>query len=228
MFRLISNYFYNRKRKKSGTIEIEDPRPIAAENPYTFFLPSKEELDAITEGTTVKLIIRSVPPSRTFEAERMWVIVDKRDDDNFTGKLDNIPFDIPQLRLHDELHFQKHHIISVLWEDEETAKQFDDGNDKWFARCLVDDCIIYENAEIGFLYREVPETLENCDFPDTGWRIRAQQTGMTNEEIDNLSASFIAIGKILNQDESILELLEEPVGSFFKRNPDNNRFEPVQ
>jgi hypothetical protein len=40
-----------------------DPRPIAAEAPYTFFLPSETEIVAIARGDMVKL--RVCPTSST-------------------------------------------------------------------------------------------------------------------------------------------------------------------
>ncbi|MBM7044390.1 hypothetical protein [Rhizobium lusitanum] len=55
--------FYNLWRQQFGTIELDDPRPIVVEAPYTFFLPLDEELEALKPGDFAKLIVRSIPHS---------------------------------------------------------------------------------------------------------------------------------------------------------------------
>lgn len=224
MLQKIKDFFYDRKRKRSGTYGIEDPTETAKENPYTFHMPSEAELDTVTEGTIIKLNIKSIPPSRHTHSERMWVIVTKRNGNEFTGKLNNIPYDIPQLKLHDELHFVRHEIINVLWEDKALAKQFETDQENYFARCIVDDCIIDDGVKVGFIYREKPEELENCDYPDTGWRIRGDNRGTTDTEMEARPVSLLAIGVVLNKDDSFLHLLDEPVGSEFERNFETDEY----
>src|SRR5262245_36198562 len=55
-------------RRRFGTFEIDDPRPIAKEAPYTYFLPSDEQLAAIQPGDLVKIVIRSLPAARKWDA----------------------------------------------------------------------------------------------------------------------------------------------------------------
>ena len=55
--------------------EIIDPRPIAASARFTFFLPSAARLGAVGKGDLVKVMMRAVPPSDKWDAERMWIEV---------------------------------------------------------------------------------------------------------------------------------------------------------
>ncbi len=96
-----------------GKYRIEDPRPIAADAPYTFYLPSENELLSVAPGDLVKIIFESIPPSPQWDAERMWVIVTKVEGEELTGTLDNEPADIPQLKAGDIVQFQRWHIIDI-------------------------------------------------------------------------------------------------------------------
>ena len=61
---------YDLWRRLAGRYTIDDPRPIAAEAPYTYFLPSEHELLALAPGAQAKRIFRSHLPGREGEAER--------------------------------------------------------------------------------------------------------------------------------------------------------------
>lgn len=202
---------------------LRDPRPAAQENPYTFFLPTAEEITEIGPGHLVKLIFVATPPDREYGAERMWVEVTVRDGDDLTGTLDNEPADIPGLTCGDVIHFKAHHIISVFWEDPDQkarAAAAAAGQDRFFERCFVDDAVIDGRARVQFLYREAPEHAPDDKFPDSGWRIRADVEALSDEEYENPSCSYVAIGVVLNQDDTIRDHLDAPVGSAFFREDD--------
>lgn len=55
--------------------EVLDPRPFAASAPYTYFLPDMELLKAVGVGDHVKAVLRAVPASEKYDAERMWIRV---------------------------------------------------------------------------------------------------------------------------------------------------------
>ena len=77
--------------------EVVDPRPIAAEAPYTFFLPPSALVDSVRPGDHVKAVIRAVPPSDKYDAERMWVHVTAIEGDWLDGELASEPADMPKL-----------------------------------------------------------------------------------------------------------------------------------
>ena len=215
------------RRKLSGKYEIDDPRPIKANAPYTFFLPTDERLNSIEVGDGVKVIIRSIPQGVDYDAERMWVNVTAIDGENFAGILDNEPFDIPQLKPGEIIQFKRFHIIDYQWKDRDKEEQFPsvESIQQW-DRCLVDKCVLERNVPVDYLYREEPDMTNDGDkYPDSGWRIRGDVELMTDEEYDNEDASYIALGKVLNKDDSWLHLINEPVGSRYFKNKETGKFE---
>ncbi|WP_170783846.1 immunity protein Imm33 domain-containing protein [Ruegeria lacuscaerulensis] len=201
----------------SPSFRLHDPRPTQKENPYTFHLPSEEELAEVGIGTIVKLIFSAVPESGQYDAERMWVIVERRDGSNLLGRLDNTPEDIPALTLGDPVEFKIHHIVGIDWDDPELQMRFSNDFNKWFGRCFVDDAVLERRARVGYVYREDSEHEEEDKYPDTGWRIRADVEQLSQEEYDDTPCSYVAIGAVLNRDDSFVHLLSEPVGSRFLR-----------
>jgi len=221
---------YDLRRKYLGTYEIDDVREKAEKNPYTFYLPSKLRINAIEVDDCVKVVIRSIPRSYEYEAERIWVDVTKINGDSFQGKLANVPFDIPQLGLEDLIVFKSWHIIDVQWKNPEKEKTIPvEPSKQVWDRCLVDQEVLDGTARIGYLYREEPSMGQDDDkYPDSGWRIRADSSELTQEQYDNPNPAYIALGKVLNQDDSWLHLINADIGSRYLRNQDTNEFEEVE
>ena len=224
--RWISNIGYERRRAKYGTWLLVDPRPTKAENPFTFFVPPDEVVAKIGPGEIVKLIFVSDPPSRRTGAERMWVQVTARDGEHLHGTLDNVPIDTPNLALNDPVEFEAYHIVALdrsskLWDGVDN-----DSEDRYMARCLVDGSVLDGSRPIGLIFREEPDVLENSPYPDSGWRIRSDQRGRSDADIDVEEVIRVAIGVILNKDASFLDLLNSPVGSVYERNWETGTFEP--
>ncbi len=202
------------------TYKLLDPRPRKLESPYTFYLPSAEELAEVSPGVIVKLMFSAIPASEKYDAERMWVEVNERQGDQLIGTLDNDPSDIPGLTCGDAVEFELHHIIAVYWEDPNLKARFSSDFDNWFARCFVDPAVLEGRARVGFLYREDPEHEEGDKYPDTGWRIRADVMELSDAEYeayDEIVPEYVAIGSVLNRDDSILSVLGAPTGSRFVR-----------
>ncbi|WP_298357373.1 DUF2185 domain-containing protein [uncultured Litoreibacter sp.] len=225
LVRWLPNHLFDVYRRWFGTYEILDPRPMARQNPFTFHLPENEEVEAIEPGGLVKLIFTSIPEARDTAGERMWLIVTGRDGAFFEGVLDNIPSDIPQLRYQQEIKFEAHHIIDVIWNDDANRAKFAGDDQKWFMRCLVDDCVVYEDVPIGLIYREEAEKLGG-EHADSGWRILGDQTGLDESEIDARTRSWIAIGVVLNRDDGFVDLLHHPAGSAFERDAITGQYVP--
>lgn len=223
MFAQIKKLFTRNQSKTLGGYHIADPRPLARDNPYTFQMPSAAELLVLAPGNAVKLIFDAVPASEKAGPERMWVTILSRDGNRFTGRLENEPFHIPGLTQGDILSFESHHIIAIYWEDEEVREQFDDGQDIWFARARVDPRITEEGLPVRFLFREEPAKLEGSAYPDTGWRLCADE----HADLDAIDAPYMAIGVVLNRDDSFLELLSAKPGQAFQRPPDATGFLPI-
>ncbi|RYE18916.1 MAG: DUF2185 domain-containing protein, partial [Sphingobacteriaceae bacterium] len=147
-------------------------------------------------------------------AERMWVLLEAiNDDGTYTGKLDNDPFYIKDLKAGDEVRFGSEHIIQYQTLDDEldTADTEPDKLQQYFNRCYVSNQIMQEGNKVGRLYREEPENEK-----ETGWTLLSDHESQEYvDDPDNLQ--YIAIGKVLNIDDSFIHLLDMPAGSDYAR-----------
>lgn len=226
--RKIRSHIDRLRRKYFGSYVVDDPRPIAEAAPYTYFLPSENELLALRPGDLVKATLRSVPPSPQWDAERMWIEIVLIDGNRLVGELRNVPNDMPQLSFGDTIALHRHDVIDIEWEDGRSiAPPSGPKRRTYWERCLVDSCVLNEGVSIHLLYREQPDMAEEGDaYPDSGWRIRGDYRELSDEEIDAREHEYVAIGKVLNADDSWLPLIDAPVGSAFVRNWETGAFEP--
>jgi hypothetical protein len=227
MWTTIRKPFYNLYRRWFGTYTLDDPRIVQREAPYTFFLPSQREIDSVRPDDVVKLIFRSEPEGSDYGAERMWVIVKEVRPDGLIGVVDNHPFDMPQLKAGATVRFQPYNIISIKLyghpEDEEPEQK------SYWDRCMVDKCVTEDKIPVYYLYREEPDLdQEGDEYPDSGWRIRGDYRDISNEELDARKAEYVAIGRVLNADDSWLHLIDAPIGSAFMRNFETGEYEPCE
>ena len=205
--------------------EILDPRPIAATAPYTYFLPSGPELAAVSKGDIVKLLFDYPHQTEKWAAERMWVIVESVEGHDFRGILDNDP-DEPTspLAAGDTLTFKRHHILSVAWENPEAAPPAAEYREYW-DRCLVDQCVLDRVEPVEYVYREEPDLAgEDDEYPDSGWRIRGRMGSASNAEMDDRAVAYVALGAVLNRDDSWLSWIDAPIGTALMRDFDTNKY----
>ena len=92
---------------------------------------------------------------------------------------------------------------------------------------MVDEDVVDGRIGIHYLYREAPETNNDDHYPDSGWRIRGDYRGLSDEELDARNSIYIAVGKVLNADDTWLHLIDAPIGAAFLRNWDSDEFEAV-
>lgn len=98
---------------------LDDADAIAADNPYTFYKPSREVIARMRPGDVVKLIFRfgSDDPAAP-AAERMWVMVDEcLADGGFQGRLNNEPRHIKDLKFDDPVVLVPCHVINTQLDD---------------------------------------------------------------------------------------------------------------
>jgi|GEM_PF-1196857 len=195
-----------------------DPRPIQAENPYTFFTPTPQNIDALQPGDLVKLIFEGTGRDAEF-VERMWVVFDGREGDICTGRLANEPYDLSTLKLHQTIEFAPHHII-VIHEPRVCDPERDAFEGAMFARCRVDPAILSGKARIDRLERRERRDVDGVAQPDSGWHILADQPCSEDD------TQFVAVGVVLNLDDSILSHLRAPVGTALSRQ-DDGTFQPT-
>ena len=222
------NKIYDLRRTFFGTYGVESPIFLASENPYTYFLPQQNWLDAIEKDDLVKLVFIGTPIGREWDAKRMWVKIFSINNDFITGTLENEPNDMPQLSKGAVINFLKTDVIDIIFDDSNTEREIPpyDKKREFWDRCLVDDCVLDVTAKVHYLYREEPDRTSDEDkFPDSGWRIRGDYRNISDEECDARTASYIALGKVLNKDDAWLHLIDEPIGCRYIRNFDTHTFE---
>lgn len=88
-----------------------------AENPDTFYIPSKEDKETVNIGTLVKLGFETNDIEEC-GGERMWVVVTQKTEGGFVGTLRNSPV-FMDLDFGDVVHFQSKNIIDIAEDDEE-------------------------------------------------------------------------------------------------------------
>lgn len=204
-----------------------DPRPTAKEAPYTFFLPSAEELAALRPGDRVYLDFKATPARTKWESERMWVDITAADGDNLRGALAHEPDDIPGLSQGAIIDFERWHALQVQFVDPSFAERFSEGPREYWERCLVDEKVLQGELQVGYIYREAPGMGEADDpYPDSGWRIRGDLRDASDAEIAGRNALYVALGAVLNCDDSWLALIDEPVGSEFEREFESGDWSP--
>jgi len=196
---------------------LSDAQKLAEEYPYTFHKPSSQAVGLLKPGDEVKLIFefRSDDPDAP-GAERMWVEIKEISGKTFEGVLDNDPAYIIDLKCGDPVTFAEKHVIQLSIDDPVPSK-----TDKYLPRCFVTHRVLYEEVRVGYLYREEPESDE-----DSGWRIMCgDESDEYMDSSDNIS--FVSLGAVLRQDDRIVNLLEEPIGSVFEFNSATESFNRV-
>lgn len=187
------------------------------EAPYTFYRPSDEILAALKPGHLVKLAFDLASPGPSAQGgERMWVVVTDRQADRFSGTLDNEPVVCTDLAHGDLIEFESIHIIDTELRDSKA-----DEHDRFFLRCLVSRRVLDDHHAVNYLCRDEPANPE-----DSGWQLLAgDESDDYVDDADNIAV--VAIGVLLNRDDSFLPLLESPPGSAFERLSDGS-FRVVQ
>lgn len=212
------------KATKPGSYKLIDPRPLVKENPYTYFVPTAQQLKDIAPGDKVYVTFQAVPRRPKWDSERMWVVVTEAKDDRLRGILDNQPDDLPALTKGDKVAFDRWHVISLDWSNPKIAARYPTGTREYWERCLVDQAVIDGKLKVEYLYREAPDMTQQDHYPDSGWRIRGDTRKASDKQIQKRPAAYVAIGLVLNQDDSFLPLIDEPVGSAFERNYKTGKF----
>ena len=187
--------------------KLEDAQILANDFPYTFYKPSSEVVSRLKEGDEVKLIFKfeSNDPEEP-QAERMWVEIKEIKNGKFIGALDNAPAYIKDLNLGDTVEFEERHIVDTDLDDPIPSI-----TEKYIKRCFVTNRILYKGEKIGYFYREEPDQED-----DSGWRFMiGDETDEYMDDSENIS--YVSLGTVLKEDDSVVEFLESPVNTYFER-----------
>lgn len=194
---------------------LDNARDIAKENPYTFYVPSDELIKMLKVGHAVRLIFVNDARTETdtMRAERMWVEITHIDGNDFIGKLDNKPYENKHLNLGDEIHFKDYHIMDFY--DNDLTDPVPSLAQYW-DRCWTTSAIIDKTAPIGYICRTSPCDDKNGN-KDSGWQILSGDE--TQEYMDDPDTiQCVALGVLLNIDDSFIHLLSSYIGTAFEKN----------
>jgi hypothetical protein len=202
-----------------------DPRPNAAEARYTFFLPSAAEIASVGEGDLVKLMFEYTHDIEKWAIERMWVVVEGVEKGTIRGKLNNEPFEpTAKVKVGDAVRFARHNILSIRWAHPEVAPRPTVYREYW-DRCLVDKCVLDGEEPVEFIYREEPDMAQEGDqYPDSGWRVRGRMGDSTDEDLETRKLEYVAIGAVLNRDDSWVSHIDAPIGTALMRDFETNTY----
>ena len=99
--------------------KLDDGEKRHLNNPDTFYIPALNKRDNLEINNIVKLIFKMQEKTnyKNIVVERMWVIIEKKIDDFYIGRLDNDPFSDVYIKCGDRVYFKAKHIIDI-YEDE--------------------------------------------------------------------------------------------------------------
>lgn len=186
------------------------------ESPYTFYKPSKEVIDSLEVEDLVKLIFFVESDEDGYSGERMWVEIIERNSNHFVGKLENEPYRLKDLNSGQLIHFRTEHICETEYEDEESIQL-----DYYLDTLITVNIDVFDKNEFNFLLRD-----QSNDDNDSGWVVLS---GYEEDEFSNNPDNFqiVALGVILNIDDSILSFINEPPLCAYERNK-NGQFEKIE
>jgi hypothetical protein len=91
---------------------LEDGEQYHREAPETFEIPPEAARRNLQPRQIVKLMF-NISAGGESQVERMWVIVESRDERGYVGSLDNQPFTTDKLRPGMKVRFEPRHVINI-------------------------------------------------------------------------------------------------------------------
>lgn len=208
-------------------IDLIDPRPIAARSPYTFFMPYGDELAALKAGDGIKAIFTQTEGETKHDAERMWVLIERLEDGTAYGILDTTPDDMPLIEPGMPVAIPLTHVIATAFSKANPRPDTPEPRQYW-ERCFVDACVVEGRSHPDYIYREEPDmTREGDAYADSGWRIRGTQEAIDQDEAQGELPRYIALGAVLNVNDSWLHLIDAAPGSYFRWDADSENYVPL-
>lgn len=205
-------------------IALRDPRPVAADAPYTFELPHELEIQALKPGDGVQAIFTQTEGETKYDAERMWVLIERIEKGVAYGTLDSDPADMPLIEAGMPVAVPLTHAISTAFHKDNPRPETPPRREFW-DRCFVDACVIDGRSHVDYLYRELPDmTREGDEYPDSGWRLRGIEEEVAADEKSGKGPQYIALGAVLNRDDRWLPLIDEEPGVAFQWDSEDQEY----
>lgn len=136
-----------------------------------------------------------------------------------SGTLVNTPYDMPLIKQGDPVTAPLTHIITVKFSEDLPFPDLTGlpPQHEYWDRCFVDDCVLQDRSQVDYIYREEPVmTREGDKDPDSGWRLRGTEQAVAEDKAQGNEPHYIALGKVLNIDDSWLHLIDRETGTAFQ------------
>ncbi len=178
-------------------------------------MPHPDEIAALKPRDGIKAIFHQPACEGDYETERMWVLIERIEDGDVIGTLDNEPAGLDKIALGAPVRIPLTHAISTAFHKDNPLPATPPVRDYW-DRCFVDACVVEGRSHADYLYREEPDMKQDGDkYDDSGWRIRGTDEAIAHDEARDEGPLYIALGKVLNADDRWLHLINSPIGSAF-------------
>lgn len=199
--------------KSKQEFYLEDVVEKNRQYPRTFLIPTREKIEILDIGNLVKLVfVMKEPQKDGCRAEKMWVKIVSKQNNIFTGILDNEPYYLKSIKNGDIITFTEKNIAGTYG----GKSSF---NEKQFA-------IITKKAldkrEVNWAFRT--DDLESGQ--DSGWQLfYGDESNEYLEDSDN--AKIISLEDALSF-EPLLESVFSSFGSAYEYSESYNKFIEVE
>lgn len=201
---------FSRKKKE---YELENAALRNKQNPRNFLVPSSYEIKQLLPGALVRLhFVLATPAKDGCRAERMWVRITGVPGALFTGELDSAPCYIKSLHRGDTIHFEAHHIATILTPN----SPFDEKQLSIISKKAL------ENRQVNWVVRSEDRNNDR----DSGWQLFS---GDESPEYlaDAANATIITLDRVLSF-EPLLEEAFAGNGFAYAYSKEQNKFIETQ
>ena len=220
------NYEVIQGAEYAKIFNILDPRPLAKQCPYLAGLPKVECLNMISKSDTVTVRFRWLErPRRPYEhyhSEHVSLEVLSVTPNYFEGRM-TVPSDWPQPSSDVVIKFAKWAVTGVSFADPKYQPLAELPQEKYATGCLMDNYLVVAR-KVQHIFRDEPKIWRNDKISaDSGWRVSTGSTFLDTGDVD-----YRPLYSALTCDNSWLHLIDQPVGSAFKRDEKTGLFIPDQ
>ena len=220
------NYEVIQGAEYAKIFKIVDPRPLAKQCPYLAGLPNEECLNIISKSDTVKVRFRWLERPRGrgehYLGEDVSIDVLSVTPNYFEGRM-TVPSDWPQPSSDVVIRFGKWAVTGVSFADPKYQPLAELPQEKYATRCLMDNSLV-GGRKVQHIFRDEPKIWRNDKISaDSGWRVSTGSTFLDTGDVD-----YRPLYNVLYLDNSWLHLIDQPVGSAFKRDEKTGLFIPDQ
>jgi hypothetical protein len=215
----------------SESCEIISPRDVVEPLPCAFVLHGSTYANAVGENDSVQVVMRW-KLEKPLDLTR-WVKVASAGGEWLEGTLEPTPiepewFEAPKLDERTAIRLKRSHVFRVRFADPKKYAGLEPVRKFWDRGCFVDECVL-KGSSIRYLYREEPNLpLDEGVLFDSGWRVRSETRRISEKDVRSGTVAYVPLGAVLDKDDSWVDMMDEPVGTAFEKNPETGSIRQVR